>query len=98
MGPGRRLLENLHSDPDAKFDAVVELDAAQIVPQVTWGTSPEMVLGVDARVPDPDKEKDAVKRGAIERALTYMGLEPGKAAGRHPRRQGVHRIVHQQPH
>ncbi|MCA0213560.1 MAG: 3-isopropylmalate dehydratase large subunit [Proteobacteria bacterium] len=70
--------KTLHSDPDAKFDTVVELDATQIIPQVTWGTSPEMVLGVDARVPDPDKEKDAVKRGAIERALTYMGLEPGK--------------------
>ncbi len=69
----------LHSDRDAKFDTVVELDAARIIPQVTWGTSPEMVLGVDARVPDPDKEKDASKRGAIERALTYMGLEPGKA-------------------
>ncbi len=69
----------LHSDPDAKFDVVVELDAAQILPQVTWGTSPEMVLDISARVPDPDKEKDANKRGAIERALTYMGLEPGKA-------------------
>ncbi len=69
----------LHSDPDASFDAVVELDASSIVPQVTWGTSPEMVLGVDARVPDPDKEKDAGKRDAIERALSYMGLEPGKA-------------------
>ena len=68
----------LHSDADAKFDAVVELDAAQILPQVTWGTSPEMVLDIAARVPDPDKEKDASKRGAIERALTYMGLEPGK--------------------
>ena len=68
----------LHSDADAKFDAVVELDAAQILPQVTWGTSPEMVLGVDARVPDPDKEKDANKRNAMERALAYMGLEPGK--------------------
>ncbi|MBL0945380.1 MAG: 3-isopropylmalate dehydratase large subunit [Hydrogenophaga sp.] len=68
----------LHSDPGAHFDTVVELDAAQIVPQVTWGTSPEMVLGIDARVPDPDKEKDASKRGAIERALQYMGLEPGK--------------------
>jgi 3-isopropylmalate/(R)-2-methylmalate dehydratase large subunit len=68
----------LHSDADAKFDAVVELDASRIVPQVTWGTSPEMVLGIDGRVPDPDKEKDATKRGAIERALTYMGLEPGK--------------------
>ncbi|MEY2769941.1 MAG: 3-isopropylmalate dehydratase large subunit, partial [Pseudomonadota bacterium] len=70
--------KTLHSDPDAAFDAVVELDATRIVPQVTWGTSPEMVLGIDDRVPDPDKEKDDVKRGAIERALTYMGLEPGK--------------------
>ncbi len=68
----------LFSDPDAKFDAVVQLDAAQIVPQVTWGTSPEMVTSIDGRVPDPDKEKDANKRGAIERALTYMGLAPGK--------------------
>ncbi len=69
----------LHSDVDAHFDAVVELDAAQILPQVTWGTSPEMVLGIDGRVPDPDKEKDDNKRSAIERALTYMGLQPGKA-------------------
>ena len=69
----------LHSDTDAHFDAVVELDASQILPQVTWGTSPEMVLGIDGNVPDPDKEKDANKRSAIERALTYMGLAPGKA-------------------
>ncbi|MDP4301621.1 3-isopropylmalate dehydratase large subunit [Leptothrix discophora] len=69
----------LHSDADAVFDVVVELDAAQIRPQVTWGTSPEMVLAIDERVPDPDKEKDDVKRSAIERALTYMGLEPNKA-------------------
>jgi len=71
--------QTLHSDADAKFDTVVELDAAQILPQVTWGTSPEMVVPVNGRVPDPDREKDAVKRGAIERALTYMGLEPNKA-------------------
>ena len=70
--------KTLHSDADAKFDRVVELSAADIVPQVTWGTSPEMVLGIDASVPDPDKEKDANKRGAIERALTYMDLQPGK--------------------
>ncbi len=69
----------LHSDAGAHFDAVVELDAAQIRPQVTWGTSPEMVLSIEDRVPDPDKEKDAVKRSAIERALTYMALEPNKA-------------------
>jgi 3-isopropylmalate/(R)-2-methylmalate dehydratase large subunit len=68
----------LHSDADAKFDTLVELDATQIIPQVTWGTSPEMVIGIDGRVPDPEKEKDANKRGAIERALTYMGLAPGK--------------------
>ena len=71
--------KTLHTDADASFDTVVELDASQIVPQVTWGTSPEMVLGIDARVPDPDKEKDANQRSAIERALVYMGLEPGKA-------------------
>ena len=49
--------KTLHSDADAKFDAVVELDASEIVPQVTWGTSPEMVLGVDARVPDPTRKR-----------------------------------------
>jgi 3-isopropylmalate/(R)-2-methylmalate dehydratase large subunit len=69
----------LHSDPGASFDAVVEIDASTLRPQVTWGTSPEMVLSIDDRVPDPDKEKDANKRGAIERALTYMGLQPNKA-------------------
>ncbi len=69
----------LHSDAAAHFDAVVELDAAQIVPQVTWGTSPEMVLGVNDRVPDPQHEKDANKRAAMEHALTYMALEPDQA-------------------
>jgi 3-isopropylmalate/(R)-2-methylmalate dehydratase large subunit len=71
--------QTLQSDADAHFDAVVKLDAAQIAPQVTWGTSPEMVLSVLDTVPDPDKEKDANKRDAIERALSYMGLQPGKA-------------------
>jgi 3-isopropylmalate/(R)-2-methylmalate dehydratase large subunit len=69
----------LHSDADAKWDAVVELDAAQIRPQVTWGTSPEMVVSIEDRVPDPEREKDAAKRGAMERALQYMNLEPNKA-------------------
>ena len=68
----------LHSDDDAQWDAIITLQAADIVPQVTWGTSPEMVAGADTRVPDPEKEKDANKRAAMERALTYMGLEPGK--------------------
>jgi 3-isopropylmalate/(R)-2-methylmalate dehydratase large subunit len=71
--------KTLQSDAGAKFDAVVELNATQLIPQVTWGTSPEMVLSIDDRVPDPDKEKDANKRDAIERALLYMGLEPHKA-------------------
>jgi 3-isopropylmalate/(R)-2-methylmalate dehydratase large subunit len=68
----------LQSDAGAAWDTVVELNAAQIRPQVTWGTSPEMVLAVDGRVPDPEREKDAVKRGAMERALHYMALAPNK--------------------
>ncbi|MBK9160510.1 MAG: 3-isopropylmalate dehydratase large subunit [Nitrosomonadales bacterium] len=65
----------LHSDAGAKFDATIELDAAQIKPQVTWGTSPEMVLPVDGSVPDPANIGDAVKRSDTERALQYMGLQ-----------------------
>ena len=65
----------LHSDADAQFDAMVELDAAQIKPQVTWGTSPEMVVAVDGRVPDPAAMSDTVKREGAERALHYMGLK-----------------------
>jgi 3-isopropylmalate/(R)-2-methylmalate dehydratase large subunit len=66
----------LHTDADAKFDREVKLDARDIAPQVTWGTSPEMVVAVEASVPDPDKEKDPVKREGMERALVYMGLKP----------------------
>jgi 3-isopropylmalate/(R)-2-methylmalate dehydratase large subunit len=69
----------LHSDPGARFDLVVTLDAAQIKPQVTWGTSPEMVLAIDGRVPDPDREKDPARRDAIEKALAYMALKPNTA-------------------
>ena len=68
--------KTLVSDAGAQFDEVVELDAAMLKPQVTWGTSPEMVVSVEDRVPDPDREKDPGKREAMERALTYMGLEP----------------------
>jgi 3-isopropylmalate/(R)-2-methylmalate dehydratase large subunit len=66
----------LHSDTDAKFDQVVELRADEIQPQVTWGTSPEMVLPISERVPDPEKERDPNKRSAMERALQYMNLTP----------------------
>ena len=64
----------LVSDANAQFDAVVELDAAQIAPQVTWGTSPEMVAGIDAVVPSPEDFSDPVKREGVVRALEYMGL------------------------
>ncbi len=70
--------KTLQSDPGAPWDSVVELDAAQVRPQVTWGTSPEMVVSIEDRVPDPEREKDAGKREAIERALTYMALTPNK--------------------
>jgi 3-isopropylmalate/(R)-2-methylmalate dehydratase large subunit len=66
----------LVSDPSAVFDSTVVINAAELVPQVTWGTSPEMVVSVEGRVPDPDNEKDATKREGIARALTYMGLTP----------------------
>jgi 3-isopropylmalate/(R)-2-methylmalate dehydratase large subunit len=67
----------LHSDEGAHFDQVVVLDAADIQPQVTWGTSPEMVTDINGRVPDPAQEADPVKKGSIERALAYMGLQAG---------------------
>ncbi|MDM3871661.1 3-isopropylmalate dehydratase large subunit [Porticoccus sp. W117] len=68
----------LHSDADAEFDIVVELDGTDIKPQVSWGTSPEMVLPVDATVPNPADESDPVKSNGISRALEYMGLEAGQ--------------------
>jgi 3-isopropylmalate/(R)-2-methylmalate dehydratase large subunit len=67
----------LHSDPDAHFDQVVAIDGAGVQPQVTWGTSPEMVVAVGDRIPDPERENDPVKRESMRKALTYMGLEPG---------------------
>ena len=66
----------LHSDEGAVFDCVIEMRAEEIQPQVTWGTSPEMVVAIDACVPDPAKENDPVKREGMERALQYMGLNP----------------------
>jgi 3-isopropylmalate/(R)-2-methylmalate dehydratase large subunit len=66
----------LKTDPDAKFERELTLDARDIRPHVTWGTSPEMVVAVGDRVPDPEKEKDGMRREGMERALQYMGLKP----------------------
>jgi len=70
---------DLKSDEGAHFDTVVEMDGSVIEPQVSWGTSPEMVLDVNGMIPDPAKEMDAVKAGGIQRALDYMGLEANTA-------------------
>ena len=67
----------LKSDPDAVFDREIIMDAAEIEPQVTWGTSPEMVSAIGGVVPDPDAENDTIKRQGIRHALEYMGLKPG---------------------
>ncbi|MGI8895997.1 MAG: 3-isopropylmalate dehydratase large subunit [Casimicrobiaceae bacterium] len=66
----------LKSDDGAQFDFVHAFDASTIRPQVTWGTSPEMVVSIEDRVPDPDRERDAARRDGMERALSYMGLVP----------------------
>jgi len=70
------LWRHLHSDDNARFDTTHVFDAATIPPQVTWGTSPEMVVSIDDRVPDPDRERDSTRRDGMERALSYMGLQP----------------------
>ena len=71
--------QNLHSDPDATFDREVVIDVAKISPQVTWGTSPEMVTDINGKVPDPAEQKDTNKRESMELALEYMDLKPGTA-------------------
>ncbi len=71
--------KTLRSDEGARFDAEVRIDASTLTPQVTWGTSPEMVASIEDRVPDPDREKDAVRREGMARALAYMGLTPNTA-------------------
>ena len=69
----------LHSDPQARFDRTLHVDAAALRPMVTWGTSPEMVVPIDGRVPDPAAEADPVRRAGMAAALAYMGLAPGTA-------------------
>lgn len=70
--------KTLHTDDGAQFDSVLDLRAESIMPQVTWGTSPEMVVGVHGQVPDPAQESDPVRRQSYERALQYMGLKPNQ--------------------
>ena len=70
----------LTSDPQARFDAEIALDGDDIKPHMSWGTSPEMVMPMDAAVPDPERESDPVKREGMKRALDYMGLKPGMKA------------------
>jgi len=70
--------QTLKSDPDASFDAVVELDAAEIAPQVTWGTNPGQVIAVDQPIPAPSDFADPVERQSAEKALKYMALEAGQ--------------------
>src|SRR5690625_387665 len=70
-----RAWQTLKSDPDAHFDRVITIEATALKPQVSWGTSPEMVAAVDGQVPDPQQESDPIKRDGMERALEYMGLK-----------------------
>jgi len=81
----------LVSDDGAKFDTTVVVDASTLKPQVTWGTSPEMVVAIDDRVPDPDRERDATRREGMARALDYMGARSEHADGGGEDRQGLHR-------
>jgi 3-isopropylmalate/(R)-2-methylmalate dehydratase large subunit len=74
----RKHWQSFYSDDDAEFDLVVTLDGADIMPQVTWGTSPEQVLAVDSVVPDPEQEPNLIKADAIRKAINYMGLEVGQ--------------------
>ena len=94
---GQRIGGSLPSDADAVFDREVVIDVEKIIPQVTWGTSPEHVIGVDGHIPDPREIADPARRAAIEIALDYMGLKPGAPIAGTPDRLGLHRIVHQQP-
>ena len=72
--------KNLKSDKDAKFDKEVNLKAEEIIPMVTWGTSPQDVITIEGKVPNPNNEKDSDKKNSIERSLKYMGLKPDTAA------------------
>ena len=88
----------LPSDPGAKYDKEAHLDAADIAPHVTWGTSPEDVAPITGRVPDPAQVDDPLKRAAISARSNTWQLDAEYAAGRRAGRARLHRLVHQQPH
>ena len=90
--------KTLHTDEGAHFDKVVKLDAANLPPIVTWGSSPEDVVSIEGVVPNPDDIEDANKRASKWRALEYMGLDAGHQDDRHRHRPRLHRLVHQRPH
>ena len=93
-----QILAHLKSDDDAAFDRTVVIDASLLIPYVTWGTSPEMVITVDERVPILTARRDSVKREGIARALAYMGLTPKYTGERDQDRQAVHWLLHQLAH
>jgi 3-isopropylmalate/(R)-2-methylmalate dehydratase large subunit len=76
LGPAHEYWLGLHSDSDAWFDRRLDLDAAEIEPLVTWGTSPEQVVSIGGRVPDPALEPDSIRRASLDRSIRYMGLAP----------------------
>jgi 3-isopropylmalate/(R)-2-methylmalate dehydratase large subunit len=88
----------LVTDEGATFDTTHVIDAATVRPQVTWGTSPEMVVSIEDRVPDPDRERDSARREGMERGARLHGPQARDADDRHRDRQGVHRLVHQLAH
>ena len=73
-------METLKTDEGAKFDKEISLNANEILPMITWGTSPQDVITIDGKVPNPENEKDEDKKNSIERALKYMGLKPDMSA------------------
>ncbi len=88
----------LPTDPGAKFDRELLIDAATLVPYVTWGTNPGMVAPVTATVPDPAAAANEPDARAFERALEYMDLKPGTPLEGHADRPRLHRLLHQRPH
>jgi 3-isopropylmalate/(R)-2-methylmalate dehydratase large subunit len=90
--------QTLKTDPGAAYDKVVVIDAADIAPSVTWGTSPEDVVPITGSVPDPESFADPSKQEAAAKSLAYMGLKPGTPHARSRGAEYLHRQLHQQPH